>query len=267
MSDPTDTESTFLADIAEDPEDDVPRLIFADWLSDHGDPRGEFIRIQCKVTRLPDSAPNNLHAQEQALLLQHGSTWQGDPPPGVGIWFERGLLNVTMSVHLALDHTTQTWLRRQQRWVIGLRFYDCDTTSLWRVVEAGLLANVPQLDFSFTRVDDQAAEFLWELRSLRGLHLGHTSLTDTGLARLAMLTHLRSLILSGTRITDAGLGHLAALRQLRRLSLRETTITSAGLSTLGCLSRLETLDLTATPVTNAAIKELRRSLPRLRVVR
>src|SRR5262249_46077694 len=257
----------FLADIAEDPEDDVPRLIFADWLSDHGDPRGDFIRTQCEASRLPDSVPNNLQAQEQALRMQHGSAWLGNPPPGVGIWFERGLLYVTMSVHRALDETTQSWLQRQQGWVIGLRFYDCDTMSLWRVVEAGLLANVPQLDFSFTRVDDQTAEVLWELRPLRGVHLRHTSLTATRLARPGMLTHSRSLILSGTRITDAGLGHLAALRQLRRLSLRETTITSAGLSALGCLSRLETLDLTATPVTSVAIKELRRSLPRLRVVR
>lgn len=38
----------FIADICEHPEDDSIRLIYADWLEDHGDPeRAEFIRVQC----------------------------------------------------------------------------------------------------------------------------------------------------------------------------------------------------------------------------
>ena len=40
----------FLRDICEHPEDDTPRLIFADWLEDHGEPeRAEFIRVQCEL--------------------------------------------------------------------------------------------------------------------------------------------------------------------------------------------------------------------------
>lgn len=36
------------------PEDDTPRLVFADWLDDHDQPeRAEFIRLQVKVVRLP----------------------------------------------------------------------------------------------------------------------------------------------------------------------------------------------------------------------
>lgn len=43
----TSTERGFLADIIANPEDDVPRLIYADWLEDHGqDERAEFIRVQ-----------------------------------------------------------------------------------------------------------------------------------------------------------------------------------------------------------------------------
>jgi uncharacterized protein (TIGR02996 family) len=42
----------FLQDIIEHPEDDAPRLIYADWLEEHGDPdRGEFIRVQCRLAR------------------------------------------------------------------------------------------------------------------------------------------------------------------------------------------------------------------------
>ena len=43
-------EAGFLADIAAHPEDDAPRLIFADWLEDHGQPeRAELIRLQCRL--------------------------------------------------------------------------------------------------------------------------------------------------------------------------------------------------------------------------
>ncbi len=44
----------FLADICEHPDDDTPRLIFADWLDDHDDSdRAEFIRVQCELARWP----------------------------------------------------------------------------------------------------------------------------------------------------------------------------------------------------------------------
>lgn len=39
--------------IREHPEDDAPRLVYADWLDEQGDPRGEFIRIQCELAHVP----------------------------------------------------------------------------------------------------------------------------------------------------------------------------------------------------------------------
>lgn len=41
------TDADFLAAIIADPKNDVPRLIYADWLEERGDPRGEFIRRSC----------------------------------------------------------------------------------------------------------------------------------------------------------------------------------------------------------------------------
>lgn len=43
-----DQQSAFIQAICESPHDDGPREMFADWLMDRGDPRGEFIRVQCK---------------------------------------------------------------------------------------------------------------------------------------------------------------------------------------------------------------------------
>jgi uncharacterized protein (TIGR02996 family) len=45
-------EDEFLNAVLASPEDDGPRLAYADWLSNRGDPRGEFIRIQCQLTRM-----------------------------------------------------------------------------------------------------------------------------------------------------------------------------------------------------------------------
>ena len=48
----------FVRDICEHPGDDTPRLVFADWLDEHGqEERAEFIRVQCELAtpRLPYS--------------------------------------------------------------------------------------------------------------------------------------------------------------------------------------------------------------------
>ncbi len=43
----------FMAAILAAPDDDLPRLVFADWLDEHGEPeRAEFIRVQCELARL-----------------------------------------------------------------------------------------------------------------------------------------------------------------------------------------------------------------------
>jgi uncharacterized protein (TIGR02996 family) len=52
-------EEAFLEAILERPDDDAPRLIFADWLEDNGDPdRAEFIRVRIEVARRPPAPWN-----------------------------------------------------------------------------------------------------------------------------------------------------------------------------------------------------------------
>ena len=48
----TDHEDAFLRAVLDAPGDDAPRLIYADWLTERGDPRGEFIRVQCVLARM-----------------------------------------------------------------------------------------------------------------------------------------------------------------------------------------------------------------------
>jgi len=42
----------FIEAILADPQDEAPRLIYADWLEERGDPRGEFLRIEVALANL-----------------------------------------------------------------------------------------------------------------------------------------------------------------------------------------------------------------------
>src|SRR5262249_56951990 len=90
---------TFLNAILARPEDDALRLIYADWLEEHGDEydvaRAEFIRVQVKLSSLADDDPRRppLEDREHELLAEHEFRWLGDWPQSVPRWrFERGFL-------------------------------------------------------------------------------------------------------------------------------------------------------------------------------
>ena len=71
----------FLADIIEHPDDDTPRLIFADWLEDQDDPasrdQAEFIRTQIQLETLREEglALWALQQREKDLLREYRATW------------------------------------------------------------------------------------------------------------------------------------------------------------------------------------------------
>src|SRR5438874_7243327 len=72
-------DAAFLRAIRAAPDDDLPRLIYADYLDERGDPRGEFIRLQIERPRLPRSDPRRaeLKAREDELLRRHREDWEG----------------------------------------------------------------------------------------------------------------------------------------------------------------------------------------------
>src|SRR4051812_7263537 len=83
-----------------DPEDDAPRLVYADWLEEQGDAesldRAELIRVQC---RLPGMAPDepgwlDLHFRERELLAEYDTDWERELPEVArcGIHFRRGFI-------------------------------------------------------------------------------------------------------------------------------------------------------------------------------
>src|SRR5262245_49680602 len=77
------TESALFQAILDDPDATDRRLVYADWLEDHGDAvrlaRAEFIRVQCQLEVTPPADPRFavlLH-REQQLLAEHRRRWNG----------------------------------------------------------------------------------------------------------------------------------------------------------------------------------------------
>lgn len=108
------TADDFLREIWAAPGDDAPREVFADWLQEHGDPRGEYIALQLararrrlaysnRATRAtagvtlravePDEA--KALARERALLAKHRREWAAPFEPVLSMpntTFDRGFL-------------------------------------------------------------------------------------------------------------------------------------------------------------------------------
>src|SRR5262245_62168156 len=72
----TDREVLWRA-VIENPADDAPRLVLADWLDEQGDPdRAEFIRLAVANVN-PDRVGE--------LLARHGDAWRADVPSVDGV--------------------------------------------------------------------------------------------------------------------------------------------------------------------------------------
>lgn len=90
MTDPT--ELHLLRTIIKNPADDTARLVYADWLDEHGRAeRAEFIRVQCELERCDVCSPRQgtwwdwqcghrpAHERVQELQEQHGREWARVP--------------------------------------------------------------------------------------------------------------------------------------------------------------------------------------------
>jgi uncharacterized protein (TIGR02996 family) len=116
----------FLRDIAEHLGDDAPRLVYADWLEEHGRPeRAELIRLQCALPALAwdDPRRGGLTARQEELLAAHGETWR--EPAGVGsdAPFERGFQEVALVWRMCVrEVATPDDLREATRTERGVLF-------------------------------------------------------------------------------------------------------------------------------------------------
>src|SRR5689334_5073625 len=77
-----------LAAICEAPQDDAPRLVYADWLEEYGDPnRADFIRGQIALAAMDEDDPAfaDLAGRLQALERANVSRWRKGLPGGMNV--------------------------------------------------------------------------------------------------------------------------------------------------------------------------------------
>jgi uncharacterized protein (TIGR02996 family) len=69
---------SFLRAIAEEPDDDTHRLVFADWLEERGDWRAEFIRLDCRLKVMAEDEPGRaeLQARRDELWSRLSPSWR-----------------------------------------------------------------------------------------------------------------------------------------------------------------------------------------------
>lgn len=234
-------ESRLLEHICADPADDQPRLIYADWLDERDDPRGEFIRVQIALARLPDDDARRpgLLDREAVLLAQHHARWSDSLRGLAGsAEFRRGFVeSVIVEADIFLRRAADLYRLAP---VGHAQFLDIGSR-LDELMASPFLARLSEITISAQHIGERLARALVEsahLTGLRSLSLNRNRIGDRGVELLAWSRrwpNLTQLDLSDNGIGDAGARALAAstnLAHLTSLELRHNEVTLAGLAFL-----------------------------------
>ena len=209
-----DEGQALLRGILAEPEPDAPRLVYADWLEDNGQPaRARLVRLGCERERLAVGDPRRERVTGEILALEREqlAVWLGpldpdacrDPSEPHG-HFHRGLLYwwyVTVGAFLRKAHQRAVCERFPQLGVDHL-FLSEPSKRAAALAESPALAWASELSWIRSRADDDAVAAL-----ANSPHLGMLSV----------------MALSHVRCSDAGLRAVAnarGLANLRRFSLR-----------------------------------------------
>jgi uncharacterized protein (TIGR02996 family) len=123
-----DIEADLLRAICTAPDQDAPRLVYADWLMQRGDPRGEFIAAQCL-------GPIESGARWRALLSEHEEAWAAHVLAlPLSYRFERGFI-----AHVRFE-TLEGFLEHRAavvRWMPMPKLSTADDGVGWIVVAPG----------------------------------------------------------------------------------------------------------------------------------
>ncbi len=234
-------ERPFLEAIFDRYDDDRPRLIYADFLDDTGQPeRAELIRVQIALARLGDDDPRrDVLMDRQAELLHHNRNVWTEQLAGrvVGIDFRRGIPDsVSIDATTFLEHGADLV---QRLYIRRLRLLDAHPVAE-KLFQSPLLAKFRELDFCGAELGDTGVEFLARsphCQYLDSLDLGFNGITDRGIQALARggnMPQLTTLALNDNdHITSDGLSALArstSFSALRHLDISGNDIDERGIA-------------------------------------
>jgi uncharacterized protein (TIGR02996 family) len=222
-------EKGLLAAIWDQPHDDAPRLVYADWLEENGQPeRAEFIRVQCELARLGewDESPrtDELEARENKLWAKHRKAWRAALPEALRRDpFHRGFPapQRTFRAPAPFAQLTAADLAGAPSWRFTLKSVRDKHAEL--IAGAPALARTTRLDLREDRgrLSTAAIDALARgaLANLEWLSLDNLLPGDAGVEALvsADVPHLRGVMLDGNQLTDAAVERLGAWRCRPRL--------------------------------------------------
>jgi uncharacterized protein (TIGR02996 family) len=228
-----------LHDVCENPDDDAPRLILADWLDENGDTeRAELIRVQCELARSTNKRrAAALEKRSDELLKEHVYRWVEALPWPTGV----------------------VWCDAYKQWRYGFRrgFVIQATFSSARAYKAAadaVFAATPLEEVRFARLTDRtvkqvaASPYLARLSDLDvsvltfgtigELNRPSNELGESGGAVLLSSPHvgrLQTFNLNGNAVGDPGMAALAAnphFQSLRWLSAEGNGVGPVGARSL-----------------------------------
>lgn len=186
------TEREFLDAIVRSPDDDELRRVFADWLDERGDVRGEFVRLQLA---------NDARAEEH--IETHWRAFAGELAP----WsnessFKRGLVDRVVMTPAALEAEGAWIFSKYPVSTLALDAPEFTDQDLEQVVNAPAMSHVRALNLEIERTSPRrrlaplakGARFD-SLKSLQFIHCGHSA-EDWS----ALFTHLDAPLLENVEL-------------------------------------------------------------------
>ena len=235
----TAEQAKFLAAILANPEDKKARLIYADLLQDRGDPRGDFIALQCARADVADDGARaaDLDASIAALAKKHKKAWTSACGENKGARWEyrRGFVEkLSIDAEDLLANAAAIFAAEP-----------LEELNVWKIDEcpgglAPLLAlplhRIKRLSLArcaLTEADYQALAAATTLGAVEVLDLTNGGSLEQPVAPLAAATSLpklRELKLTGAMIGDDQMAALARSKTLRlaRLIAPRNDITPEG---------------------------------------
>ncbi|QJX00453.1 TIGR02996 domain-containing protein [Frigoriglobus tundricola] len=275
----TRDEHAFMTAILEAPEDDTPRLVFADWLDERGTDddraRAALIRAQCRLEYQPIGRERRtLEREVKALLKANAGRW-AQPLQAAGIGhtyeFRRGFLD-------GLTISPTVFVRRGRELfelaptIRSVRFPNA-ANELRALAASPFLARLVSADLTLMctcgrcGIDAELRDLFKSkhAKGLRHLNVSRDRIDVDGiraLARSTVLANLTSLDLSGNPMLPEGAAALASslhLSKLTRLNLSGNNLHVVGVYALAGAKHfraLTKLDLSSNQITADGVKAL-----------
>jgi uncharacterized protein (TIGR02996 family) len=258
--------------ILEQPDADGPRLVFADWLEEQGDPHAELIRLQCELASQPEERRcESLKARERELVEAHDADWL-KPIRDLGLQgrFRRGFLEVAISgVRLFLDTADRLFAHP---WVLHVHLRDglADLEDIAELAASPHFARLQRLELNGCRIGNEGVRKLAESPfpcRLKELCLTRVQLSTVGLQVLVQKLDLSRLSVLELRSNGIGAGgalalaRASALTALERLDLSYNNLGTVGgeyLAESHYLGRLKDLFVRGNGIGRRGQKALRR---------